>query len=292
MKSLVIGLGIGELYKTVLTGLNSTVVTVDSNPNKNADYQSVDDALKHHQHFDTVNICTPNFTHKELAEKVAPYTKIVFIEKPGVSTSADWIRLIEQYPATRFMMIKNNMWRDNIAEMKMLADPSTKIEILWVRNNCVPNPGSWFTTKSLSYGGVSRDLMPHLLSIYIALNPNWRNSEVNYSNKEQMWSLSDIDSTDYGTVNSDGIYDVDDFCRVFYDQKWFIESCWRSLNKNVSEVNFYQGNDLIKKVELGWCPEDAYYNMIKDAVENIDNDDFWKIQLEQDIWIHKQIEEL
>jgi len=82
------------------------------------------------------------------------------------------------------------------------------------------------------------------------------------------------------------------FAEYFYDQKWFIESCWRSLNKNVSEVNFYQGNDLIKKVELGWCPEDAYYNMIKDAVENIDNDDFWKIQLEQDIWIHKQIEEL
>ena len=107
-----------------------------------------------------------------------------------------------------------------------------------------------------------------------------------------MWKLEDIDSTNYGTINPNGTYDVDDFCRAYYNQKWCLEACWRSLTENSSEVNFYQGNNLFRKIELGWCPEDAYYMMIKDAVENIHNDAFWKEQLEQDVWIHKQIEDL
>jgi hypothetical protein len=32
--------------------------------------------------------------------------------------------------------------------------------------------------------------------------------------------------------------------------------------------------------------------MIKDAVDNIDNYDFWQQQFEQDIWIHQQVENL
>ena len=48
----------------------------------------------------------------------------------------------------------------------------------------------------------------------------------------------------------------------------------------------------IEKFELGWCPEDAYLNMIKDAVDNIHNQQFWLDQYEIDTWIHKQIENL
>ena len=32
--------------------------------------------------------------------------------------------------------------------------------------------------------------------------------------------------------------------------------------------------------------------MIKDAIDNVDNDYFWQQQVRQDIWIHKQIEAL
>ena len=200
MKSLIIGMGIGELYKSVLTQLDAEVITVDTNPDKNADFARVEDALVAHGFFDTVNICTPNFTHAQLTQQVAPYSKIVFVEKPGFKNSKEWIDILSQYPDTRIMMVKNNMWRDNIGEMQTLAAQSNSIDIKWIRKNCIPHPGSWFTTKELAYGGVSRDLVPHLLSLYIALNPYWYSTSATKKTSEQQWTLQNIDSTDYGTT--------------------------------------------------------------------------------------------
>lgn len=292
MKSLIIGMGIGELYKNVLTRLGSSVFTVDTNPEKNADYTNLEKAIEDHDHFDTVNICTPNFSHKTIAEKVAMHSKIVFIEKPGFKNSQEWLELVEKYSSTRFMMVKNNMWRDNIAELKNLANVSTKVEINWLRENCIPSPGSWFTNKDLSFGGVSRDLMPHLLSILVALNDNWQYSSKSSNESKQMWQLSDIKETDYGVINPNGTYNVDDFCSISYDQKWFLQASWRILSEEKSEINFYKDNTLIKSQTLGWCPENAYQNMIQQAIDNLNQKEFWKTQLEQDYWIHKQIEDL
>ena len=128
MKSLVVGMGIGELYKAVLTKLNFEVITVDSNSSKNADFNSVEEALAVHQRFDTVNICTPNFTHNKLTQLVAPHSKIVFVEKPGFRNSYEWQHVIDKYPDTRIMMVKNNMWRDNIAEMQL--SPRNQIALI------------------------------------------------------------------------------------------------------------------------------------------------------------------
>jgi predicted dehydrogenase len=288
MKSLVIGMGIGELYKSVLTKLNFEVVTVDTSLDKNADFISVKDALEFHGNFDTVNICTPNFTHKEITEQVAPYSKIVFVEKPGFKNSLEWKTVTDNFPNTRIMMVKNNMWRDNILKMKSLAALGQIVNINWIRKNCIPNPGSWFTTRELAYGGVSRDLMPHLLSLYIAMNPEWFTMSIANRSSKQQWSLPEIDSTDYGIINQQGTYDVDDYSMLTYGNKWCLEANWRDLTKEESCVIF---NDSVV-IELGWCPESAYYNMIKDAVDNKDNDEFWQQQIKQDIWIHKQIETL
>jgi predicted dehydrogenase len=288
MKSLVIGMGIGELYKSVLTSLNSKVVTVDTSLDKNADFTSVEDALELHGNFDTVNVCTPNFTHKEITQQVAPYSKVVFVEKPGFKNSAEWKTVCDSFPNTRIMMVKNNMWRDNILKMQSFAALGQKVNINWIRKNCIPNPGSWFTNKELAYGGVSRDLMPHLLSLYISMNPEWRKTSASKQFSKQQWQLDEIDSTDYGVINHQGTHNVDDYSVLEYGEKWRLEANWRDMTKEESCVSF---NDSIV-VELGWCPESAYYNMIKDAVDNLNNNEFWQEQLEQDIWIHKQIEAL
>jgi predicted dehydrogenase len=100
-RSLVIGMGIGNLYKDVLTKLGHQVVTVDQDSAKGADFESVDSALVVHGLFDTAHICTPNFTHFEIAARVAPHTKIVFIEKPGVATSDTWSKLVTKFNKTR-----------------------------------------------------------------------------------------------------------------------------------------------------------------------------------------------
>lgn len=290
MKSLIVGMGIGQLYKTVLTQLGYEVITVDSDIAKGADFPNVQSAIFSHSHFDTVHICTPNFTHLDLAIEVAPYANIVFIEKPGVVDSKAWKSLTEVFPSTRFMMVKNNMWRNNIPELQEKAQKAKVVNIEWIRKNCIPSPGSWFTTRSLAFGGVSRDLMPHLLSLYIALNPNWKNERLNGAAALQHWLLGDIESTDYGKVYSDGIYDVDDECSISFGNKWNTRANWRSMDVERSAITFINQDNSVDVFELGWCPEEAYLNMIKDAVENLNNNEYWNNQYEIDMWIHQRIE--
>ena len=291
-RSLVIGMGIGQLYKSVLTNLGHKVVTVDQDSSKGADFDSVDKALLVHGLFDTVHVCTPNFTHFEIAAKVAPHSKIVFIEKPGVATSATWQKLITTFPQTRFIMVKNNMWRSNIAKLVELASKAKTVKISWIRKNCIPSPGSWFTTKKLAFGGVSRDLMPHLLSLYVAMNPDWRKDTVSGQTAMQCWELKDIDSTEYGVVNTNGTYDVDDMCVINFGSKWRCASNWRSMDEEDSSIEFVMPDNTVERFELGWCPEEAYLNMIKDAVDNTDNYQFWLNQFDIDTWIHEKIESL
>jgi len=290
-RSLIIGMGIGQLYKSVLTTLGHEVTTVDLDPSKDADYNNVRSAIAGNW-FDTVHICTPNFTHFSIAEEVAPYARIIFIEKPGVKTSEEWQKLVRHRPFTRFMMVKNNMWRSNIDDLKTLATKAKTVNIEWTRKNCIPSPGSWFTTRELAFGGVSRDLMPHLLSLYIAMNPDWRKDQVNGRSAQMVWGLKDIKSTDYGTINPNGTYDVDDKCSINFSNKWHCTANWRSMTYENSAIEFIMQDNSVERFELGWCPEEAYLNMIKDAIDHADDHKFWLNQYEIDTWIHERIENL
>jgi len=290
--SLVVGMGIGQLYKQVLTNLGNNVLTVDTDPNKGSNLTDIDQALMLDE-FETVHICTPNFTHRSLAWKIAARKpKIVFIEKPGLETALDWQRLVHAFPETRFMMVKNNMWRSNITDLQKLANQAKTVNIQWIRKNCIPHPGSWFTTKELAFGGVSRDLMPHLLSLYVAMNPNWNKEKVSGQGAMAQWQLKDIDSTDYGVINYNGTYDVDDECHINFGNKWNLSANWRSMNSEDSSIEFVMQDNSVERFELGWCPEEAYSNMISDALTNINNNSYWRNQLAIDTWIHERVENL
>jgi len=293
-RSLIIGMGIGGLYKQVLTELGHEVVTVDKDPSKGADYTEIKPALNG-RWFDTAHICTPNFTHKSLAEDISAYARIVFIEKPGVKNSEEWQELVRVRPLTRFMMVKNNMWRDNLDEMRSYVDHARTVKIKWINKNRIPSPGTWFTTKELAYGGVSRDLMPHLLSLYIALNSNWRTATMTGEESRQKWTLDKIEDSEYGTVNRDGTYDVDDLAKIKYMQNgrvWKMEANWADNQADNRSIEFEMDDGTTKRFELGLCPEEAYKAMISDAIENVDNHDFWIRQYEYDTWIHERIENL
>ena len=69
-------------------------------------------------------------------------------------------------------------------------------------------------------------------------------------------------------------------------------SNWRSMSNDQRQITFNLKNGKKKIIELGLCPEDAYQRMIKDAVTNLNNDEFWKQQMLQDFWIHKRIENI
>jgi predicted dehydrogenase len=293
-KALIIGLGFGQaVYKPVLTQLGYEVITVDMDTSKGADFSNLDDAIRVHSKFDTVNICTPNFTHIKLARKIAAQSKIVFVEKPGVANSEAWKQLCIDYPQTRFMMVKNNQYRDTIKQFKTLADQSHTVRLVWNNKNRIPNPGSWFTTKDLAFGGVSRDLMPHMLSYYVALTDYTKGNKL-YSNAVQRHELENIIDTDYGRVDHNGTYNVDDFCEFEFSNsgtRWILSANWKDDKADDVYISFDMKNSAAKFV-LGLCPEEAYKAMIENAVDNLNNNDFWKDQLEQDLWIHKQIENL
>ena len=292
MKSLIVGMGFGNaVYKPVLEEIGSTVITVD--PIKPADFKTVEDAIKEHAHFDTVNICTPNFTHEDIARRVANNSGIVFVEKPGVKDSVCWQKLVQDFPSTRFMMVKNNQYRSEIGYLKNLANQSLDVNVIWNNKNRIPNPGSWFTTKELAFGGVSRDLIPHMLSYYCVLADIDAGIQT-YSVAKQNHSLDSIVDTDYGVVNSLGTYDVDDYCSIKYTNNninWNLMADWKSGNDDDVYISFNMKNSALK-YKLGLCPESAYKKMIETAVENLNNDTFWNEQLKQDIWIHQQIEKL
>lgn len=289
MNSLIIGMGFGNaVYRPVLESLGHTVVTVD--PYRDADYKTVQEAVDKHKFFDTVNICTPNYTHESLAREVAPYTRLIFVEKPGVVDAKCWQCLTEDFSATRIVMVKNNQFRTEIEYFQELSEKSSQVCVVWSSNNRVPNPGSWFTNKELAFGGVSRDLMPHALSYYLKL-ADWHSGKLISSTSKQRYQLKDITSTDYGHVDVNGVYNVDDYCELVLKtntQTWTLITDWKS-NSGIDEVSIdFEG----KRFELGLCPEQAYEKMITTAFKNLNNESFWEEQYRQDIFIHQLIEKI
>ena len=283
-------MGFGEaVYKPVLNQLGAEVVTVDLT--KPADFKTVEEAISVHSHFDTVNICTPNFTHEDIARRVAGNSSIVFVEKPGVRNSAAWESLVNSFPKTNFMMVKNNQYRDSIKQFKELADRSNLVKIVWDNKNRIPHPGSWFTNKELSFGGVSRDLLPHMLSYYTCLT-DYQHGVMLFSNSEQNHSLESIDSTDYGVINPAGVYNVDDYAELQYSNlstTWVLSANWKDDLADDVHIYFDTGERIVIE-PLGLCPEGAYKTMIETAVANLNNKGFWKEQFQQDLWIHRQLE--
>lgn len=286
-------MGFGNaVYRPVLESLGHEIITVD--PYTPADFKTVDAACIVNKSIDTVHVCTPNYTHESVARQAAEYgAKIVFVEKPGVQTSKAWRNLVRDYPNTRFMMVKNNQYRDEINHFKDLAGRCEIVQITWNNNNRIPRPGSWFTDRELAFGGVSRDLIPHMLSYYCAFT-DYKQGVKLFAKADQRWKLSDIDSSDYGPVYPDGVYNVDDFCELEFknnNTRYVLTANWRTLEKSEISISFGQAYSSVRH-ELGLCPESAYQQMIATAVKNINNDAFWQDQLNQDTWIHQQIEKL
>jgi len=287
IKCLVVGLGIGQLYKNVCKDLKYICYTVDINPDLNPNYLDLDQAITDVNSIDITIVSVPNYLHYSIAKKVAKVSKIVLIEKPGVKDAQEWQSLVREFPNTRFMMIKNNQYRDNTKLLFAKYHKSKNIKLHWINNNRVPKPGSWFTNSQLSYGGVSKDLLPHLLSFYTLFEPQYQQTNWHNKIKTQKWQLQDLTDSDYGDIKVDGIYNVDDYVTLntnIFNKDITITTDWRSMSG--SDIGLYFDNEFI---DLGLCPESAYKNMLKFAYANIYNDIFWQNQLEQDIWIHKQI---
>lgn len=297
-------MGIGELYKRVNEELGHTVITVDADPNKNADFISVEAALKVNKSFDTAHVCTPNYTHYDIAKELYYRTNILFVEKPGFKNLYQYCQ-INSGTETRVMMVKNNQYRNNITEMCDAYETSNFIKLNWINADRIPHPGSWFTNKKLAFGGVSRDLFPHMLSFLPVFDRRIYQHDIQFSNMRrvyQNWDLNTIKSTAYGTVKTNGVYDVDDynFVEIEWNNKIIQITCdWKSRigvdDQSITFTDFsrkYSSEPIERKFQLGLCPEYAYKNMIVNAIKCLDDDQFWEYQKLQDLWIAQKVIDL
>ena len=281
-KALVVGLGMGQQYKNWLTDLSYDVVTVDADSSKGADFLNIASALTVHPCFNIVYIGTPNFTHESIARQVADHTRLLIVEKPGFATATAWENLVNDFPDTRIVMVKNNQFRVETSGFQELAAISEEVEVCWSRKDGIP-ASPWFTDKDKAFGGVGRDLMPHLLSFYTKLT--------NFDKGLPIHSIA-LDNHNTG---------IDDYAKLTYNNKgvkWTCEASWKNNVEDKFYIKFIVGYKVVKfdlgdyMTAFGGCPAGPYINMIKTAVDNLDNDQYWQHQLYEDSWIHTQMEKL
>ena len=199
--------------------------------------------------------------------------------------------LKENAAKQRYKFVAESM--SNVAELYITARKSDEIVLNWHNYNRVPNPGSWFTDKSRAWGGVSRDLLPHLLSWVQVFDPEYNDLSLYSSGCHQHYTLDTVGSTDYGVVDPSGVYDVDDSVELLLNSNWHMYTCTASWKNPVGDkinIEFFKQGDLIHTEPLGLCPEDAYEKMVDTAVDNLYNDRYWSEQFARDVWIHKQLE--
>ena len=128
--------------------------------------------------------------------------------------------------------------------------------------------------------------MPHLLSWIQVIDPDWMHMKPAWSRLEQRWQLQDLTGSDYGEVDTQGTYDVDDTCYIDMG-RYKLYADWRynspdDIAIHTDKVSF----------QLGLCPESAYEAMIRIAHENLNNDEFWNKQKDMDLWIHRILNNL
>jgi len=298
-KILILGLGMGSFYKNILEK-EHTVITFDTDINKSPTYSDLSSCLDTEKEFDLSIVVLPNFLHKEYTEKIINNSKIVLVEKPGFKTLEEWQEVYQK--KQNIFMIKNNMFRnelDNIVNLikNCRHNEINKVCINWISKDRIPKPGSWFTNKDLAFGGVTRDLLPHLLSIYYYLT---RDETVIRNTKliEQYYTLKDVKNTTYGSIDLNGVYNVDDYCHILLKPSsvsfpYILTCSWK--NKKVKkdlkidlEIHLKDKTKVVFDFDL--CPEYCYEEMFKYflSLESIDKETNFKI----DQWIHRTMQDL
>lgn len=264
----IVGLGIGSLYVKVADRLGYNIITVDPNTDLEADYTDISE-LPTDLRFDMAIVCTPNYLHETIAKALVTHTDRIVIEKPGFESLERWQEFQKQH-RTKIFMVKNNMYRtvfyDTVWDARDYSDIKN-IKITWVNQDRVPGAGSWFTNKELAYGGVSRDLMPHALSVAQAIlrKPSINTEYVAYH--EQAYSLKDIVTTKWGKGNPNGVYNVDDrayFSATVDGINIECATAWKysDIQKDHVEWQVELKSGVKISYTAGLCPEDAYVDML------------------------------
>jgi hypothetical protein len=67
-------------------------------------------------------------------------------------------------------------------------------------------------------------------------------------------------------------------------------SCsWKNPIDDKINIEFIKDGELLHEEPLGLCPELAYEKMVDNSIDNLYNDNYWKFELDKDVWIHTKL---
>lgn len=118
---------------------------------------------------DLVIVATPNYLHTHLSELALRAGCTVLCEKPLATTRATTRQLLDCGNSRLFVSSPNRYRPDFKALLHLIRQGALgsvyRVRLSWERVAGFPRPGSWYTTRQYSQGGVLVDLGSHLLDI-------------------------------------------------------------------------------------------------------------------------------
>lgn len=287
--ALIIGLNIGSVYQQELISRGWSVETLDIDKSKSPTYCDIKNVQKK---FDVAIICCPNFLHEFYIHECSKFiTNTIIVEKPGVEDKYKWDLIKKEYHQKIFM-VKNNYYRKQNNNIKNIITTNKiqQIDINWTNKNRIPFPGFWFTNKEKSFGGVSRDLLPHLLHFSCSIFCE-KYIKVISSKKHQYWNIDSITSTDYGVINKkDPIYNVDDHCKVILSYNNIpinITCSWKDIDSTENRNIIITLDDNSKFIyDFGLCPAVCYGDMVEHMIKIEKNSSEYETQHNIDDFVY------
>lgn len=196
----------GLVIYSVFDLVEDKAVSLSSKYNIPKTYNNYDEFLA--SGIDAVIIATPNFTHAEYSVKALGKGIHVLCEKP-VAISVEEIQKVKseaKKSGCYYMPGFVNRFRYDISKIRECILNKEIGEIVsvncgWLRRSGIPRPGTWFTNKKNSGGGVLIDLGSHMIDISTMFLGNASLTEValqtHYSKQEAMkasagWFTSNV----------------------------------------------------------------------------------------------------
>jgi len=151
-------------------------------------YDNFDNFLE--SDIEAVIVATPNYSHSYYSLKSLSRGIHVLCEKPVAISTNELLSVIEMARKMKKVFLPGyvNRFRPDILKIKELIlgnelGEIREIEAGWLRKSGIPRPGSWFTNKKYSGGGVLIDIGTHILDICLMLigEQNYQNIELKLS---------------------------------------------------------------------------------------------------------------
>lgn len=171
---------------------------------------------------DLVVIATPNALHAPLSRSALDAGFRVLCEKPLALSRADVEDLLTD-GSGRLAASCPYRFREDVQALAGLARSGDlgevyRVRLSWDRARGVPRPGSWYTQRQISGGGVLADLGPHLIDLGLLLmgHPRvlevdaWTGTILSRSSREYASSWMSASSAQSG-----GVVDVEDQASLF-----------------------------------------------------------------------------